>query len=34
MVADPSALLVTMPVLETLAVLVFDEFQVAELVKF
>ncbi len=34
MVAEPCALLVTIPVLETLAALVFDEFQVAELVRF
>jgi len=34
MVAEPSALLVTKPLLETLAAFVFDEFQVAELVRF
>jgi len=33
MVAEPTALLVAMPVLETVAVLVFDELQVAELVR-
>lgn len=33
MVVDPCALLAAIPLLETLAVLVFDEFHVAELVR-
>jgi len=33
-VADPGALPVAIPVLETVAVLVFDELQLAELVRF
>lgn len=33
MLADPGALLVTMPVLETIAMLGFDEVQLAELVR-
>ncbi len=33
MVVDPCVLLVAMPLLETVAVLVFDELQEAELVR-
>ena len=34
MVVEPTAMLVAMPVLEMVATLVFDELQVAELVRF